>query len=123
MLNAERIEVIFRDCLFKEGEDTTTAILAKGIVIDAGFHPVRLENYRNEVSDLLFELPVEFQKAEGGGWSFLNACVDRKGRHWGEHRNMEQLFLLGLALGKVKCQMPREMWSMLPGGVPYYVVL
>jgi hypothetical protein len=35
---------------------------------------------------------------------------------------MAQLFALGLGIGMVECQLPRELWDMLPGGVPYYVV-
>jgi len=35
---------------------------------------------------------------------------------------MEKLFLLGLAIEKVKCLMPREVWPALPGGMPYYVI-
>jgi hypothetical protein len=38
------------------------------------------------------------------------------------HATMEQLILLGVGIGKVKSLMPREMWDVLPGGMPYYVV-
>ena len=58
----------------------------------------------------------------GGGWSFLQACVDKNGNHWGEHSNMEELFCLGIAIGKVESLLPRDMWKVLPGGVPYYVI-
>ena len=35
---------------------------------------------------------------------------------------MEELFCLGIAIGRVECLIPREMWKILPGGVPYYVI-
>jgi hypothetical protein len=35
---------------------------------------------------------------------------------------MEGLFCLGMAIGKVECLMPRKMWTILPGGMPYYLV-
>ena len=73
---------------------------------------------------MLSNLPASFQKESGGGMSFLKACEDSEGNQWtGLHKIMDQLFLLGQAAGLVKCLMPREVWGMLPGGVPYYVVL
>jgi hypothetical protein len=35
---------------------------------------------------------------------------------------MDELVCLGLAIGKVEFQMTRDMWSILPGGVPYFSV-
>ena len=122
-LTAERVETTFMDCLFKEGEDTSNYVEAKGITTNVGFHPKRLASHKSEVDEMLGELPSEFQKDNGGGWSFLNACNDKDGNQWtGLHRTMEQLFLLGIALERVKIQLPREVWSALPGGMPYLVV-
>lgn len=75
---------------------------------------------------MLLQLPKEFQKGSGsgGGISFLNACNDVSGKQWTDsHQVMEQLFALGIGCNKVKCLMPREMWKVLPGGMPYYVVV
>lgn len=122
-LSAERVNEVFLDCLFKEGEDTSKYVKAEGIQMNVSFHPGRLENHRVEIEVMLEELPDEFKKSGGGGMSFLNACMDKHGEQWtGLHRTMEQLFLLGIAIGKVECLLPKEMWSALPGGVPYYVV-
>lgn len=72
---------------------------------------------------MLDKLPEQFHEATGGGWSFLNACNDRHGNQWtGLHQRMEQLFQLGIALGRVSYCLPREFWSAMPGGVPYIVV-
>jgi len=58
-----------------------------------------------------------------GGWTFLNACQDKHGRLWtGLHQTVEKLFLLGMATGKAKCLLPREVWPMLPGGLPYFAI-
>jgi hypothetical protein len=35
---------------------------------------------------------------------------------------MDKLFSMGIAVGLVKAYFPRRMWSILPGGMPYYVV-
>lgn len=123
ILSSEQVNAIFIDCLFKDGEDTSNHIKAEGIVHTVGFHPGRLESHRAEIEAMLDELPEQFKQSGGGGWSFLNACNDKHGNQWtGLHLHMEQLFQLGIGIGKVQCQMPREMWLLLPGGVPYYVV-
>lgn len=123
VLSAERVEEIFLDCLFRDGEDTSKHVKAEGINSNAGFHPGRLENHKAEIEVMLDELPDEFKLSEGGGWSFLNAFEDKHGNQWtGLHRRMEQLFLLGIAIGKVEYQLPRDMWSVLPGGMPYLVI-
>ena len=122
-LDASRLEALFKECLFRDGEDTSDYVSGEGIVRNFGFNPDRLESHRREISEMLAELPVEFHEGSGDGMSFLNACCDKDGRQWGEHRNMEMLFAIGQALGKVQACAPREMWTMLPGGMPYYVVL
>ncbi len=125
-LEPGKVEEIFLDCLFKEGEDTSNHVPAEGITMMVGFHPERLESHREEIKALLAELPDEFKSSErggGGGWSFLNACMDRHGQQWtGLHKIMEQLVTLGVALGLVDYTLPRDMWGVMPGGVPYFVV-
>ena len=122
-LTAQQVEKVFYSCLFKDDEPQERAVVVNGIVNTYGFHPDRLEQNRTVISDLLAELPDQFKEASGGGYSFLGACKDKNGRQWtGLHRTMEMLFTLGLGLGLVKCLMPREMWDILPGGMPYYAV-
>lgn len=123
VLDPEGVNRIFMDCLFREGEDTSKHVKAEGIQMTIGFHPERLESHRIEIEAMLDELPDEFKESGGGGWSFLNACNDKHGNQWtGFHQRMEQLFQLGIGIGKVRCQFQKEMWSALPGGMPYYVV-
>jgi hypothetical protein len=121
MLKSERVSEIFMDCLSQENEES---IKIEGIAHDVIFNPTRLEKYRKEVFEMLKELPENFMKSKGGGWSFLNACLDKNGDQWTSfHLVMEQLFLLGLGLKLVESVMPKNMWKMFPGGMPYYVVL
>ena len=123
VLDPERVKAVFMDCLFKEGEDTSKYVKAEGITNNVGFHPERLESHKTEIEEMLDELPDKFKKSGGGGSSFLNACNDKHGNQWtGLHQRMEQLFQLGVGIGKVQNQMSREMWSVLPGGMPYYVI-
>ena len=122
-LTSENVSEVFMDCLFRDGEDTDNHVKAEGITATVGFHPDRIETHKEDVAAMLACLPDEFQSKKSGGWSFLNACNDKYGRQWGEHQNMEQLFQLGIALGLAKWLMPREMWAMCPGGMPYVAVL
>lgn len=122
MLTAAAVEEVFMDCLFKEGEDVSKAVEVQGVAHSFGFHPERLNTNRPFVQALLAELPLPFREGDGGGWSFLQACETQSGVLWGQHRNIEQLMVLGLATGDVAYLLPREAWSALPGGVPYFVV-
>ena len=122
-LNAKHVNAVFMDCLFQDGEDTSQHVKAEGIVRNVGFHPARLESHKAEIVGMLDELPEQFQEKSGGGWSFLNACNDKHGNQWtGLHQTMEQFFQLSIGIGKVKSLMPREMWSALPGEMPYYII-
>ncbi len=122
-ISANRVREIFMDCLYRDGEDTSDHVKAEGIMSTAGFHPQRLQGHAAEIQETLLMLPDEFHQDKGGGMSFLNACMDRNGNHWAEHPTIEMLFQLGIATGKAKCLMPREMWRVMPGGMPYYAVL
>ena len=122
-LDPEQVQELFVGCLFKEGEDTTNHVKVEGVMSSAGFNPERLKDHEAEIIEMLHELPTQFREKEGGGWSFLQACEDRHGNQWtGLHQRMSELFMLGMGIGKVECQLPREMWKILPGGVPYYVI-
>ena len=122
ILTADKVDHIFMDCLFKEEEETTGYVLAEGVMCSVGFNQDRLEQHKTEIEAMLAELPINFMKSGGGGWSFLNACYDKHGNQWtGLHEVMDQLFMLGQAIGKVGCLMPRFMWTALPGMMPYYI--
>ncbi len=121
-LTAENVEKVFMKCLYKNGEDTTGYIPAKAVMTNVGFNPIRLKENEKNIIELLSDLPNDFKTSGGGGTSFLNACMDKYGNQWGEHQNIDQLVCLGIASGLVSFPMPREMWSALPGGMPYIQV-
>ena len=122
-LTADNVETVFMDCLFDKGEDTSNAVIADGVLSKLGFNPNRLEKHKIEIKELLSNLPDSFKTSGGGGMSFLNACVDKNGEQWGEHRNIEQLLVLGVATKQAKVLLPREHWNNLPGGMPYFCVI
>jgi len=129
MISAERIQEIFFKCLLTEkeidenGKPLIEVVKVEGIINSFGFHPERVEKHKDEIISFLEELPDSFKSSIGGGWSFLHAYMDKDGNHWGEHQNIEQLFSLGIAIGKAKFLMPRELWKIMPGGVPYIVYI
>lgn len=122
MLDPSWINSCFQGCLsdHTEGDDV---VVVDGIVLRAALDLAKLESHREAIEGLLAKLPIQFRSPSqggGGGWSFLNACFDINGDQWtGEHRVVEQLFLLGMGLGLVSYLMPREMWTAFPGGMPY----
>jgi len=129
MIDPEEVKKAFLSCLYKpeelgaSKEPPKDAVIVEGIRGKYGFHPKRLEEQRSKVTEWLKALPHQFRKNGGGGWSFLNACMQENGVQWtGLHERMEQLFCLAIGLGLAECQMPREMWSVFPGGMPYYVI-
>lgn len=129
-LTSENVKNVVMDCLYSDEEVQKIghealkekAAIARGITTNFGFDPERLKKHEKDIEEMLLQLPETFLKSKGGGWSFLNACIDKDGNQWGEHQSVEELMCLGLATKKVTIPMPREAWSMFPGGVPYFTV-
>ena len=96
--------------------------VVEGITRRFALDPAKLEANRSSIRELLDQLDDRFKGPEGG-WSFLQACVDKNGRQWGEHPDMEALFVMGIGLGMVELCFPRDIWEALPGGMPYYRIL
>lgn len=128
LIDPKRITEIVMDCLFNEDEiqngnpkPEVEWTKAEGIMLQLGFVNSRLESHKEEIISILKNLdPSFFQK---DGMSFLNFCQDKDGHLWGEHKNCDELICLGNALKLVKFTTPnRELWSMLPGSVPYIQV-
>lgn len=125
-LSADNVAMVFAKCLAskKDMGNQENMIMITGVLpnMHIGFNKKALQEHDDDITSLLDHLPSEFKKSGGGGWSFVNACVDKDGNQWGEQSTVNQLLMLGLATGKARYTLPREMWSMLPGGVPYFVV-
>lgn len=119
-LTGQNVAAAFKASLFQPGQPTDTAVIAEGVVMKAGFDPVRLEAQRAAVVAMIAELQDPFFEDTGGGWSFLNLCERRDGEIWGQHQDCDALICLALALDLAYWPLPiREMWSAMPGSVPY----
>ena len=120
-LSGENIEKIIIDCLNEERNDEE--IIVDGILNKFCFNKAKLKEHSESIISMLNQLPEQFHKDTGGGWSFLNACNNKDGEQWTSfHKCMDELFVLGIGIGKVKSTLPREMWAVLPGGMPYFVI-
>lgn len=126
MINAKKIDEMLKDCMYEEGYTIDNlpddAVFVEGIMKNFALHPERLKSHKEEVKEMLMELSDDFKKSKGGGTSFLNMCMDKHGSQWGEHINVEQLIVLGIGLNMISYSMPKSMWSILPGGMPYLTV-
>ena len=125
-LTASNVEAIVTDCLYrddeldKDGKPKIEPVVVQCILSNYGFFPERLQKHKREVASMLLQLPKEFFPATGGGWSFLQMCMRADGVQWtGLHQTQEHLCALAIALGYANWLIPREMWAMLPGGMPY----
>ena len=128
-LTSATVDSIFRDCLFldeeieRPGEMPEGGVTVEGVLGKFELHSERLEGHRGEVAEMLHQLPDDFIEGAGGGMSFVNACDTKDGKQWtGLHSAMDQLFVLGIGLKLCKWTLPREMWSVLPGGMPYVTI-
>lgn len=111
-----------------KADDDKQAIIYKNMVAVRGltstyvFDYDKVMQHKDELRTLLGELPPQFRKRVGGGWSFLMACETKDGVQWADHPQMEMLFVLSIAAGLAEYQTGRELWFMFPGGVPYIMV-
>ena len=115
---AKEVDRIVLDSLNGQEEG---ALVVEGIMRKFCFSKEKIDGHKEEIRALLNEMPKEFHKDTGGGMSFLNLCMTKDGDQWGEQLNVEALVVLGIATGMASYLMPREMWSILPGAVPYVV--
>lgn len=124
ILTSQRVQEIYADCLFLYGEDSKDGVEVEGIHTKVLFHPGRLAVHKTEIEALMDELPEGFKKnSKDEGLSFLAACQDRHGNQWTDfHGRMEELFLLGMAVGKAVSLLPKPFWSILPGELPFYAI-
>lgn len=123
-LNTAEVHETLKECLYTEEELKASsvmppegAVLVQGLTRNFGFEPTRVKERVEKVSEMLAEL-----KDLDKGVSFLTLCYDKDDEMWGQHMDMEALVVLGIATGLLKYCLPKEMWSVLPGGMPYIIL-
>ena len=115
-LTDENVQTLFYKCLANEPE----GVVINGIVAS---YRMNVKGSEIDISNLLSQLPDAFHQGKGGGYTFLDMCQTNSGEQWTDlHRTMEQLIVMGLATGEVEFPLPRDVWAILPGGVPYITI-
>ena len=133
-LNSEAITKIFLDCLFKDEEierakknDGSFDCACRPVEMICGktvvFNWPKLLEHKAELVDYFNEVDDVFKEQIGGGYSFLNLCVDKDGKLWGEQKTCDEFVTLGIGLGICDYLIDdRSLWCTFPGGVPYIIV-
>lgn len=150
-LTADNVEAVLVDCLLSDEEaheyglapedpeqadpeqiaQVVDLLVADGVVVKVegilnpfALHRERLEGHRQDVREMLDDLPDSFRLSGGGGWTFLNLCMTKDDEQWtGLHRTQDHLCVLAIGLGLGSYAGPREMWVAFPGGLPYFTYL
>jgi len=119
LIDPDEVEAAFHDCLITRDDDDTVAVICvEGIASSFELHAGRLREKREQIKAWLLALPYGFREP-GGSW-FFNASRQANGRQWSESQDrIEQLFLLGMGLDLIECQMPRELWT---DGLPCFAI-
>lgn len=120
LLTTDAVDAVVKRCLYGDERPTEGAVIVEGIVTSYGFDRNRLAESVPEIERLIGELPDAFLMSGGGGWTFLNLCQDRHDRQWtGSQATMEAFCCVAIAAKRAAWLLPREMWGLLPGGMPY----
>lgn len=119
MIDSAEVMQVLSACAAEPASADATTI--EGVINTFALSRAELEKHRLAVRGWIDQLVPEFMEGHGGGWTFLNLCDCRDGQWTGFHRDQEALFVLAKGLGLADFLMPRDLWSVLPGGMPYVV--
>ena len=122
VLTAEKVNQLYAKCSLvedevKDDEPLVDFVLGEGVRNITVFSAERIENNKAEIAMLFDELA-----GIDVGISFLTMCVDQYDRQWtGLHSTVDLLVQLGIASGVIEYTLPREMWDIFPGAMPYVI--
>lgn len=123
-LTADRVNTLFRECLATAATGENISQI-HGVTRRFAIDLLKIKDAKPEIAQMLSQMDDTFMigVGKGGGWSFLNACVDRRGRQWCDlHETVEKLVILGMAAGFAFFTHDRDLWDVLPGGLPYFSI-
>lgn len=122
VLTAEKVNQLYDECSLvenevKDDEPVVDFVLGEGVRSITVFSAERIENNKEKIAELFDEFA-----GIDAGISFLTMCVDQYDRQWtGLHSTVDLLVQLGIASGVVEYTLPREMWDIFPGSMPYVI--
>lgn len=112
MLNGKNVNDTIKACFWTReqanemGVETIEkkSIIINGVTTLVGFNPEGVQLQKQNISDMLDCLPPKFSDKVGA--SFLDGDVDKDGKSWTtpgyKYRDMEALFVMGIAIGRIK---------------------
>lgn len=122
-LNESEVNRLFNACLCHDelkNLNDHDIIHVEGIHHSANLRTKRIEENYDDITLYLSQLPDKFKK----GWTFLEFGVNKKGDKWTSHfETAEKLLLLGIAAGRVEYINTRNVWEILPSGLPYVKIV
>ncbi len=119
---SERVRDLMLACLIDEygDESDPDAVFVEGLTSKFVFSREKLEAHRDEYIQLAQGyLSDGFKKTGGGGCSFLALPFDKNDEQQCEQPTAQEFLVLGIGLGLAEYCMPRELWMIFPGGMPY----
>lgn len=122
VLTVDKVNELYSECSLveaevKNDEPTVDFVLGEGVVSVSVFSAERIEKNKETIASLFDELAGIDE-----GISFLTMCNDQYDRQWtGMHFMVDRLLQLGMASGVVEYTLPRDLWNILPGGMPYVI--
>lgn len=120
-LTQENVTRIYVECVGRKENCDTQPF--DGVMHIHNYDMNKVNEHKDQIKSMLWQLPDTFFKSKGGGWSFLNMCVRRDDYQWtGLHADVERLMTLGMAAGYVSYLLPKNLWHILPGDMPYIVI-
>ena len=121
-LNDEAVNAIFQGCTVQKGDDPFTTSPVQHITHEvARFSQHRLDGHREDIHQLVNQLPDLFRKAGGGSYAYSQ--LNRLGHRWTKFEPIqERLVQLGFAIGEIEFVHPRKYWPALYQGRPLLFV-
>jgi hypothetical protein len=116
---------IAADCRAANDAPESQVIQVLGARFRGRFNPAKLQEHRATITDLVSQLPKEFHRDGGGGWTMLKACVRQDGVQWSDTQTAPDILAcLAIAAGAAQWALPRELfdWNRLPGAMPYLII-
>jgi len=122
-LSTNNVISIFDNCLSNKYTKKENILNVKSVNFNIKFDLEKILKNTNDINSMINELPNNFKENIGGGWSFLNIIINNKGEIWtSEHIIADKLVSLGLATNKLSFLLEKDVWKILPGGMPYIII-
>ena len=119
MMDLTQLAKIFKECRFdKERDADQDIVFADGLTGPRSFSSVQLNEENGRIVTMLAQLPEEFHHIGGSlaeAYEAIHGRSPRKLPTISDNDPLNQLILLGLAIGKIKKLYARvDQWTSLP---------